>query len=94
MIALEVIAAVVLLGVAAATTWMALVGLMGVGGFVRLRRCRSCGHLVIVPLGQARVCPYCRHPRLASHISPLRLHHLLPDELEPVGSSRHFDAEM
>jgi hypothetical protein len=86
MMALEVFGGVVLLVLAVAATWMAVVGLLGTVGALRLRRCRSCGHLLAgsVP-SRAAVCPYCRHPWLASHVVPIHLHHLLPQEMEPIG---------
>ncbi len=85
MTALEVLGAAVLLMLAAATTWMAAVGLLGAVGALRLQRCRSCGHLLPHSSPQQpAVCPYCRHPRLARHVMPLHLRHLLPAEMEPI----------
>ena len=88
MMALEVLAAVVLLVLAAAATWMAVVGLLGAVGALRLRRCRSCGHLrPSWSPQQAGACPYCRHPWVVRHVMPVHLRHLLPGEMEPIGRS-------
>lgn len=85
MIALEVIGAVVLFTLAVATTWMAIVGLLGAIGAARLRRCRSCGHLLVgAPLRTSGVCPYCRHRWLVRHVIPVHLRHLLPAEMAPA----------
>jgi hypothetical protein len=86
MIALEVIGGVILFTLAVATTWMAIVGLLGAVGAVRLRRCRSCGHLLAsAPLRTSGVCLYCRHPWLVRHVMPVHLRHLLPEEMAPAG---------
>ena len=83
MVELEVVAAVVLAALLAVATWMAVVGLMGATGAIMLRRCRNCGHLRAArPNGSA--CLYCHHPRLARHLMPMRLHHLLSEEMEPM----------
>ncbi|HET9732352.1 MAG TPA: hypothetical protein VFP54_06705 [Acidimicrobiales bacterium] len=88
MVALEVLAAVVLFALLVATTWMALVGLMGATGTVRLRRCRSCGHMVVPSPYRSGVCPYCRHPWLSHHhIGMLQVHHLMPAEMDPTPSA-------
>jgi hypothetical protein len=80
MIVLEVAGAVVLIGLVVTATWMAIVGLMGITGALRLRRCRECGHLIPSTPQMATGCPYCRHERLARHVIPMRLHHFLPGE--------------
>lgn len=82
MIGLEVVAGVVLLLLLAVATYMAVVGLMGAVGAVRLKRCRACGHLRAAP-SPGSACAYCRHPWLARHLMPMRLHHLLSNEMEP-----------
>lgn len=88
MIALEIVIGLGVAVLAAAVTWMAIVGLMGVGGMVRLQRCRGCGHLVATPLGQRTVaCPICSHPRLAHVLPPVHLAHLLPGEMRPPAGS-------
>ena len=83
MIALEVLGAVVLLVLVAASTWMAVTGLLGAGGIMRLRRCRACGHLRPSWPRQATFCPYCRHPWAVEHVMPVHLRHFLPGEMEP-----------
>jgi len=84
MIVAEVLSTLILLTLVAITTWMAIVGLMGVIGAVRFKRCRMCGHLRPGgSQGQSAVCPYCRHPWLAHHLMPVRIHHFLPAEMEP-----------
>jgi hypothetical protein len=79
MLAVEVIAAVVLAAVLFVSTWMAIVGLLGISGMVRMRRCGDCGHLVTAWPGHA-VCPYCAHPWMAHHLFPVHLRHRLPGE--------------
>lgn len=84
MIALEVTGAVLLLILAVAATWMMLVGLLGAIGAVRLKRCRTCGHLLTGGSGRSSgLCPYCRHPWLVRHVMPVHLRHLLPEEMVP-----------
>jgi hypothetical protein len=84
MLVLEIVAVVVILVLAAGATWMAVVGLVGVASGQRLKRCRSCGHLLTTawrrPPSQ---CPVCRHPWLASHVMPVHLVHMFPSEMEP-----------
>ena len=80
MIALEVAGSVVLLGLAVTAAWMAVVGLMGVTGALRLKRCQACGHLLPATPGQTTICPYCRHPRLLHRLAHARLRHYLPGE--------------
>ncbi len=85
MIVLAAIGAVVLALLVAVATWMAIVGLMGAIGAVRFKRCRVCGHLRSGwSLTHPTLCAYCRHPWLVRHVMPVRLHHLLPAEMEPV----------
>ena len=84
MTTLEVLGAIVLLMLASATAWMAAVGLLGAVGALRLRRCRSCGHLLPRSSQQPLVCPYCRHPWLTRHVNPVHLRHLLPEEMDPI----------
>jgi hypothetical protein len=87
MIAIEVGGVVLLVVLGVVATWMAVVGLMGAVGAVRLRRCRVCGHIHVGGLeGQPMVCTYCRHPWLAGHLMPVRVHHLFPGEMEPVST--------
>lgn len=84
-IALEVVGSVVLLFLVVAATWMAVVGLLGAVGAVRLRRCRACGHLITSGTPRSRsICPYCRHPWLGNHLMPLHLQHFLPGEMTPA----------
>jgi DNA-directed RNA polymerase subunit RPC12/RpoP len=80
MIVLAGFGLVVLLALAIAATWMAVVGLMGITGMIRLRRCRGCGHMLPSTRGSTVDCPYCRHPRLLHGFSHARLKHLLPAE--------------
>jgi len=80
MIVVEVVGAVVLITLSVTATWMAIVGLMGATGALRLRRCRTCGHLVTSTPRMPAACPYCRHQRLLRHIIHMRLHHFLPGE--------------
>ena len=80
MITVEVIGAVLIIVLGVTVTWMAIVGLLGVTGAVRLRRCRTCGHLVTTTPHIAPACPYCRHPRSLGHVVHMRLHHFLPGE--------------
>jgi DNA-directed RNA polymerase subunit RPC12/RpoP len=79
MITLEVAAAVAIMALGLTATWMAIVGLLGVTGAIRLRRCRTCGHLITTTPNMAPACPYCRHRRLG-HVVHMRLHHFLPGE--------------
>ena len=80
-IALEVVGSVVLLFLVVAATWMAVVGLLGAIGAIRLRRCRSCGHLITRTPGVRSICPYCRHAWLGNHLMPVHLRHFLPGEM-------------
>jgi DNA-directed RNA polymerase subunit RPC12/RpoP len=80
MIGVEVAGAVVIIALGVTATWMAIMGLLGVTGAVRLRRCRTCGHLITTTPQMAPACPYCRHPRLLAHLVHMRLHHFLPGE--------------
>lgn len=84
MLVLEILAIVVIVALAGAATWMALVGLVGVASNHRLLRCRSCGHLMTSSWKQKQTeCPVCRHPWLKRHVLPVRLLHLFPSEMEP-----------
>lgn len=84
MLVLEVLGILTLIGLALVATWMAVVGLLGVVGNQRLRRCRSCGHLMTSTWRQSpSACPVCRHPWLKRHILPVHLRHLFPAEMEP-----------
>jgi len=86
-IVLEVLGGLVLLILGLSATWMAIVGLMGACGAARLTRCRECGHLhVAAPRGQQSVCLYCHHPWVTRHMVPVRVHHFLPAEMEPLPS--------
>ena len=80
MVAVEVVAAVVLLALAATSTWMGIFGLMGAVGCVRLRRCRTCGHLMPSSGRATAPCPYCRPHSIALHRAHARLRHNLPGE--------------
>ncbi len=80
MIALEIAGPVAIVALGMTATWMAIVGLLGVGGAVRLRRCRTCGHLITTTPHLAPACPYCRYPRLLGRAVHMRLHHFLPGE--------------
>lgn len=44
-------------------TAMAVAGLLGIAGALRLVRCPACRHLVVADPGGAASCPYCRHER-------------------------------
>ncbi len=76
MIAIEVVGTVLIVALMAVTAWMAIVGLMGIGGVaLRLERCPTCGHLIPTPSTAVADCPYCRHQRLLHpHLSHLRIH--------------------
>ncbi len=87
MIVLEVLGGVTLAILLLVSTWMAVVGLLGAVG-VAMCRCRACGHLVLTSPDPDAPCPYCRHPWLANHLMPLRLHHYLPGEFRPRGNAR------
>ena len=80
MIALEIAGFIVLLVMAVSVTWMMFVGLISVVGGVRLRRCRSCGHLLAAISAEPTGCPYCKHPRLLHRFAHARVHHILPGE--------------
>jgi hypothetical protein len=80
MVAVEVVAAVVLLALAGTCTWMGIFGLMGAGGLVRLRRCRDCGHLMPSSGTAMTACPYCRPHSITHHQAHARLRHNLPGE--------------
>ncbi|HET9076463.1 MAG TPA: hypothetical protein VFN68_05985 [Acidimicrobiales bacterium] len=85
MIVVEVVGALVLLLLVGVATGMAVMGLLGVVGAVRLSRCRCCGHLRASGLMRSPgVCLYCRHPWLVRHVMPVHLAHLLPAELIPA----------
>jgi hypothetical protein len=61
-IVLEVIGAVVLVGLMCATTYMAIFGGLGILGAVRYVCCPVCGHLTAVSGSAApEACPHCRH---------------------------------
>jgi hypothetical protein len=80
MVAVEVVAAVVLLALAATSTWMGIFGLMGAVGCVRLRRCRECGHLMPSSGTAMAACPYCRPHPITHRRAHARLRHNLPGE--------------
>jgi hypothetical protein len=80
MIIIEVLGAVALGGLLAVSTWMAVVGLLGALGSTMFR-CQACGHLLVAPRRPGATCPYCRHPWLASHLTPLHVHHVFPGEM-------------
>jgi DNA-directed RNA polymerase subunit RPC12/RpoP len=85
MIGIEVAGALAVAVLATVATWMAIVGLLGVGGFVRMQRCRSCGHLVSTPVGRrVGACPMCSHSHLSHMVPAVHLTHLLPGELRPA----------
>lgn len=79
MVALEVLGAVVLAGLLLVVTWMAIVGLFGAFGGLRLHRCPECGHLGTAWAARNQPCPYCRHPLMA-HLLPVHLRHYLPGD--------------
>ena len=86
MLVLEVLGILAIVALAVVATWMALTGLVGVAANQRLRRCRSCGHLLTTAWRrQPAECPVCRHPWLASHVMPVHLLHRFPAEMEPGG---------
>jgi hypothetical protein len=79
MIVLEVLGAVVILVLLAVATWMAIVGLEGVLGAIRLQRCRTCGHLVPSSSEHVAACAFCRVDHsLHAHFSHVRVHHHSP----------------
>lgn len=83
-IVVEVLGFVVVLGIAVAVTWMAIVGLMGASGVACLKRCRSCRHLHLAwTSANSSKCAYCRHAWLARHVMPMRLRHFFPSEMDP-----------
>jgi hypothetical protein len=76
-VALEVIIAVVALGLFAITYGMFWSGLAGAGRLLWLKRCPHCGHLrATTDEAKYRTseCSYCRHPWLTARLthSPLR----------------------
>lgn len=77
MIVVVVVGAVVLFGLAVAATVMEIVGLLGVAGFLRMRRCHGCGHLLPTAARSLPTCPYCRHLHQPHQV---RLQHLLPGD--------------
>jgi hypothetical protein len=80
MLAVEIIGGVIVAAILFVSTWMAIVGLLGVTGSVRMRRCRDCGHLAISWPGHA-MCLFCRHPWMVHHVAMLDVRHRLPGEL-------------
>ena len=83
MLVLEALGILAIIGLAVVATWMSVVGLLGVAGNQRLRRCRSCGHLLTTGWKKTpSECPVCRHPWLRRHVFPVHLHHLFPAEME------------
>jgi hypothetical protein len=71
-VALGVLAFVVL----AVSTWMAIVGLMGVAGGMRFARCSACQHLLPTSFPTSPLsCAYCRHPLLLHPTHWLDRHH-------------------
>lgn len=89
MIVVEVLGSVVVLGMAIAVSWMAMVGLMGASGVACLKRCRSCGHLHSAWMSaKPSRCAYCRHAWLARHVMPVRLRHFFPSEMDPARAVR------
>lgn len=84
MLVLEVLGILAIIALALVATWMAVVGLVGVAGNQRLKRCRSCGHLMTSSWKQQPAeCPVCRHPWFKRHVLPVHLLHLFPSEMEP-----------
>lgn len=79
MVALEVVGIFVLAMALGLVTWMLWLGLAGAVGAVRLKRCRTCGHLVATWSTSVVACPYCRHRHLG-RFGHARLHHYLPGE--------------
>lgn len=69
------IALAVLVGLLGIATVMAqAVGLLALGGVVRLLRCSGCGHLTVTDLqAKPASCPYCRHEHLAHPLATLHL---------------------
>lgn len=79
MIVLEVVGALVILALLAVATWMAIVGLEGVLGAIRLQRCRTCGHLVPSSSDDVSACGFCRVDHaLHAHLAHVRVHHHSP----------------
>jgi hypothetical protein len=64
MVAVDVVGAVLVFGLLVLSTAMAVLGLLGITGAVRFRRCQSCTHLVPTSSAQVSACIYCRHSRL------------------------------
>jgi hypothetical protein len=95
MIVVEVLGSLVVLIMAIAVTWMAIVGLVGATGVVCLKRCRFCGHLHPAWTGtNPPMCAYCRHPWLNRHVMPVRLHHFFPAEMDPVRAGARTGSEV
>lgn len=63
--ALEILTSLLVVVLAVATVYAAIVGLLGSTGALRLLRCERCAHLVITSGFRAPgTCGYCRHDRL------------------------------
>lgn len=80
MVVFEVVAFLFLLAMAVAVTLMAVVGLLGVTGVMRLKRCPTCAHLLPCAASRSTSCPYCAHPRLLHHFAHARIRHYLPGD--------------
>jgi DNA-directed RNA polymerase subunit RPC12/RpoP len=61
MVVFEVLGGVVVLVLAAITTYMAFVGGLGVLGVLRYVRCGRCGHLTLEQRAQQQLCARCHH---------------------------------
>lgn len=65
MVVVEVVAAVLVLGLIVAATYAGLVGVLGVIGVVRFVRCDKCGRFGLTsPSEPLRACGRCRHGAL------------------------------
>jgi hypothetical protein len=79
MIVLEVAGAIVILALLGVATWMAIVGLEGVLGAIRLQRCHTCGHLGPSSSDAVWACAFCRVDHtLHAHLAHARVHHRSP----------------
>ncbi|HEU5270347.1 MAG TPA: hypothetical protein VFU36_10530 [Jatrophihabitans sp.] len=75
--AVYIVIALLVSGLALVTVAAAIVGLLGVAGILRLARCDRCGHLTVTDARtEPQSCPQCRHERLAHPLATLHRLHL------------------
>lgn len=75
--AVYIVIALLVSGLAVVTVAAAIVGILGLVGILRLARCDRCGHLTVTDAGtEPQSCPQCRHERLTHPLAALHRLHL------------------